>query len=82
MRGPVGSAIQITIRRKGVKKSIVFNIIREIIQIESVSAELIDKNIGYLRLSSFNENSSGQLKKKIKEIRKQGSVKGLSLIHI
>ena len=76
MRGPVGSAIEITIRRKGVKKSIVFNIIREIIQIESVSAELIDKNIGYLRLSSFNENSSGQLKKKIKEIRKQGSVKG------
>ena len=76
MRGPVGSAIEITIRRKGVKKSIVFNIIREIIQIESVSAELIDKNIGYLRLSSFNENSSSQLKKKIKEIKKQGSVKG------
>ena len=76
MRGPVGSAIEITIRRKGVKKSIVFNIIRKIIQIESVSAELIDKNIGYLRLSSFNENSSSQLKKKIKEIRKQGSVKG------
>ena len=58
MRGPVGSAIEITIRRKGVKKSIVFNIIREIIQIESVNAELIEKNIGYLRLSSFNENSS------------------------
>jgi carboxyl-terminal processing protease len=76
MRGSVGSAIEITIRRKGVKKSIVFNIIREIIQIESVSAELIDKNIGYLRLSSFNENSSSQLKKKIKEIRKQGSIKG------
>jgi len=76
MRGPVGSAIEITIRRKGVKKSIVFNIKREIIQIESVNAELIDKNIGYFRLSSFNENSSSQLKKKIKEIRKQGSVKG------
>tara|TARA_B100000315_G_scaffold16215_1_gene14519 strand:- start:288 stop:1430 length:1143 start_codon:yes stop_codon:yes gene_type:complete len=76
MRGPVGSAIEITIRRKGVKKSIVFNIIREIIQIESARAELIDKNIGYLRLSSFNENSSSQLKKKIKEIRKQGTVKG------
>ena len=76
MRGPVGSAIEITIRRKGVKKSIVFNIIREIIQIESARAELIDKNIGYLRLSSFNENSSSQLKKKIKKIRKQGSIKG------
>ena len=76
MRGPVGSAIEITIRRKGVKKSIVFNIIRKIIQIESVSSELINKNIGYIRLSSFNENSSRQLKKKIKEIKKQGSING------
>ena len=76
MRGPVGSSIEITIRRKGVKKSIVFNIIREIIQVESVSAELIDNNIGYFRLSSFNENSSKQLKKKINEIKKKGSLKG------
>ena len=76
MRGPVGSEIEITVRRKGVKKSIVFNIIREIIQIESVNAELIDKNIGYLRLSSFNENSSSQLRKKINEIKKKKSIKG------
>ena len=76
MRGPVGTTIQITVRRKGVKKSIVFDIQREIIQIESVNAELIDKNIGYFRLSSFNENSSNQLKKKIKEIKKKGSIKG------
>jgi len=76
MRGPVGSNIEITIRRKGVKKSIVFNIIREIIQVESVSAELIDNNIGYFRLSSFNENSSNQLKKKINEIKKKRSLKG------
>ena len=76
MRGPVGSNIEITIRRKGVKKSIVFNIIREVIQVESVSAELIDNNIGYFRLSSFNENSSNQLKKKINEIKKKRSLKG------
>ena len=76
MRGPVGSEIEITVRRKGVKKSIVFNIIREIIQIESVNAELIEKNIGYLRLSSFNENSSSQLRKKINEIKKKKSIKG------
>ena len=71
MRGSVGSEIEITVRRKGVKKSIVFNIVREVIQIESVNAELIDKNIGYLRLSSFNENSSSQLRKKINEIKKK-----------
>ena len=68
MRGPVGSPINITIRRKGVKKAIVLKIVREIIQIKSVTAKIIDNNIGYLRLTSFNENSSQQLKSKINDI--------------
>ena len=64
MRGPVGSSIEITVRRKGIKKAIVFKIIREVIEIQSVFSKLIDDEIGYLRLRSFNENSSDQLKKK------------------
>ena len=66
MRGPVGSNIKLTIRRRGEKKALTFNIVREIIQIQSVKAELIESNIGYLRLTSFNENSSDQIEKKIK----------------
>ena len=71
MRGPVGSPIKITVRRKGEKKAIVFNIIREKIKIESVNVKIIDDNIGYLRLTSFNENSSGQIKDKINKLKKK-----------
>ena len=67
MRGPVGSPIEITIRRKGERKAIVVEIVREIIQIKSVRAKIIDNNIGYFRLTSFNENSGRQLKSKIEE---------------
>ena len=71
MRGPVGSEIEITVRRRGIKKALIFNIIREIIEIQSVKSKIIDKNIGYIRLSQFNENSSSQIKKKITELKKK-----------
>ena len=79
MRGPVGSEIEITVRRKGVKKALIFNIIREIIKIESVKSNVLDNTIGYIRLTSFNENSSDQIKSKIKEINKNEKVKGYIL---
>ena len=79
MRGPVGKPIELTIRRKGLRKSIVKKIVREIIQIESVSTKIIENNIGYLRLSSFNENSSDQLKSKIDKMKKKNKIKGFIL---
>ena len=79
MRGPVGSNIEITVRRIGVKKSIIFNIKREIIKVVSVKSKYIDGNIGYLRLTSFNENSGDQIKKKIKEFNKKIELKGFIL---
>ena len=79
MRGPVGSDIEITIRRIGVKKAIIFNITREVIKIESVKSKIIDNKIAYLRLSAFNENSSKQIKNKIKEIKKDKKIKAYIL---
>ena len=79
MRGPVGSDIEITVRRKGVKKSIIFTITREIIKIESVKSKYIDDGIGYLRLTAFNENSGDQIKNKIKEFNKKKNLKGYIL---
>ena len=70
MRGPVGSGIDLTIRRRGEKKALTFNIVREIIQIQSVKADLLEKNIGYIRLTSFNENSGSQIKKEIEKFEK------------
>ena len=74
MRGPVGSDIEITVRRKGVKKALVFNITRKIIKVRSVKSKIIDNNIGYLRLTAFNENSSNQIKKKINEFNKNENI--------
>ncbi len=79
MRGPVDSDIEITVRRRGVKKAIIFNITREIIKIESVKSKIIDNKIAYLRLSAFNENSSKQIENKIKEIKKDKKIKAYIL---
>ncbi|MDA7697802.1 S41 family peptidase [Candidatus Pelagibacter sp. Uisw_136] len=79
MRGPVGSSIEITVRRRGVKKALIFNIMREVIQVQSVKSELIDNNIGYIRLTSFNENSSEQIKEKINKLNKNKDLKGYIL---
>ena len=74
MRGPVGSEIEITVRRVGEKKALNFLIKREIIEVASVKSEIKDKNIGYIRLTSFNENSSDQVKRKINELEKKGNI--------
>ena len=79
MRGPVGSTLEITVRRVGLRKSLVFNITREIIQVASVKSEVLDEKIGYIRLTSFNENSDDQIKKKIKEFKKNKNIEGYIL---
>jgi carboxyl-terminal processing protease len=76
MRGPIGSSIEITVRRKKLKKAKVFKITREVIEIQSVLAELLKNKIGYLRLRAFNENSSKQLKKEISSLRKNKNLVG------
>ena len=79
MRGPVDSKINLTIRRKGEKKALEKTIIREIIQVKSVEAKMIKENIGYLRLKSFNNNSSRQLVEKINNLEKKNKPIGYIL---
>ena len=74
MRGPVGSDIEITVRRRGERKALTFTITREIIEVASVKTEIKDKNVGYIRLTSFNENSSDQIKKKLGEFKKNKNI--------
>ena len=78
MRGPVGTSIKLTVRRENIKKPLEFKIKRQIIEVQSVSASIIskEKNIGYLRLKSFNENSDNQFLEKIKNFEKNSKVKG------
>ena len=81
MRGPVGTSIDLTIRRKNVKKPLEFKITRKIIEVRSVNSEVIskDKNLGYIRLKSFNENSDKQFLKSLKKLEKNSKIKGYVL---
>ena len=79
MRGPVGTDIEITVRRRGEKKALIFKITREIIEVASVKSKIIDEKTGYIRLTSFNENSGNQIKDKIKEFKKNKNVKNYIL---
>ena len=81
MRGPVGTSINLTVRRKNVKKPLEFKIVRKIIEVQSVSSNTIgkEKNLGYIRLKSFNENSDKQFLKSVKRFEKNSKIKGYVL---
>ena len=81
MRGPVGTSIKLTVRRKNVKKPLEFKITRKIIEIKSVSSKTLgqNKNLGYIRLKSFNENSDEQFLKIVKQFEKDSKVNGYIL---
>ena len=81
MRGPVGTSIDLTVRRKNVKKPLEFKIVRKIIEVRSVNSKIIgkEKNLGYIRLKSFNENSDEQFLKSVKNFEKKSKIKGYVL---
>jgi len=81
MRGEVGTKIKLTIRRKNKKKPIEFFIERKIIEVKSVEASVLgkNKNVGYLRLKSFNENSDKQLFNRIKNFENKNKLIGYVL---
>ena len=78
MRGPVGTSIELTVRRKNVKKSLNFKIQRKVIEIKSVNSNILgkDKNLGYIRLRSFNENSDKQFLEVISKFKKDAKIEG------
>ena len=81
MRGPINTSIKLTVRRKNVKKPLEFNITRKIIEVKSVNSEIIgeNKNLGYIRLKSFNENSDKQFIDTIKTFEKNSKINGYIL---
>ncbi len=74
MRGKVGAPIKITIRREGTAEPIELTLVRDIIKIESVKYELIGKDIGYIRITTFNQNSDSGVKKAIAEFTSKKDV--------
>ena len=71
MRGKVGSDIKLTIRREGVDEAIDVDITRDIIRIRSVRNRVEDGNIGYIRVTTFNQNTTEGVEAAVKEIEKE-----------
>lgn len=70
MRGPKGSKVHLTIQRDGLNDPLVFSLVRDTIKIESVKSKVID-NIGYVRLTQFQESTGRDLMKALKQFRDQ-----------
>src|SRR4030095_12086789 len=68
MRGPVNTKIKLTIIRKGQDKPIEVSITRDIIRVRSVRSRVEGDDIGFVRISQFNEQTSEGLKKSITDI--------------
>ena len=82
LRGPSGSAVEITIARPGEKEPLDFSIERAIIQVESVKSHAVNDHYGYARISQFQDRTVDELKTQLEQLRKDvpgGSLPGLIL---
>jgi len=70
MRGPKGSKINLTIQREGTPDPLQFTLVRDTIKIESVKSKVLD-NIGYVRLTQFQESTGRDLGKVLKQFKDQ-----------
>jgi carboxyl-terminal processing protease len=79
IRGPKGSKIKLTIRRKKIEKPIDFMITRDVIPIKSVRSFSLPFDIGYVRISNFQGNTSKELSKALEDVENKKGLKGLIL---
>jgi carboxyl-terminal processing protease len=70
MRGPKGSKVNLTIQREGASDPLQFTLVRDTIKIESVKSKVLD-NIGYIRLTQFQESTGRDLSKVLKQFKDQ-----------
>jgi carboxyl-terminal processing protease len=71
MRGPVNTKIKLTIMRKGQDKPIEVSIVRDVIRVKSVRSHSEGEDIGYIRITQFNEQTTDGLKKAISDLTNQ-----------
>jgi carboxyl-terminal processing protease len=71
MRGPVNTKIRLTIVRKGVDKPVELTIVRDIIRVKSVRSHSEGEDVGYVRVTQFNEQTTDGLKQSITDLKNQ-----------
>jgi len=68
MRGPKGSKVKLTILRKGERKPLEFELVRDIISIQSVKSRALEPGYGYVRISSFQSGTVNDLRKALDQL--------------
>ncbi len=80
MRGSKGKKVLLTIWREGYSKPLDIAIVRDIIKVDSVKSEALEDGYAYIRITSFQDNTSDHVRRELKKIEdKQGPVKGILL---
>ncbi len=79
IRGEKGTSIKLTISRDGEDKPLIFNIIRDVIPLQSVRNYRLEHDIGYVRITNFQGNTTEELMDALDELEKEGALKGLVL---
>jgi carboxyl-terminal processing protease len=69
MRGKVGTPIKLTVRREGEAEPIEVTIVRDVIKIQSVRYEVLEDNVGYIRVTTFNQNTDTGVAKAVNDIK-------------
>lgn len=81
LRGKRGTEVTVGIKREGVEEILDISIIRDIIEVKAVKKEIMgkDNEIGYIRITTFNANTNGELKEVLNNFEKDDNIKGILL---
>jgi carboxyl-terminal processing protease len=80
MRGPKGTTVAVTILREGIKKPLEFELVRDVIPIQSVKQITLEPGYGYIRLSNFTGTTTNELEQALEKLENSDmALKGLIL---
>ena len=79
MRGKPKTSVTLTVSRKGATKPLVFTIVRDVIQIQSVRSKMLEPGFGYIRITQFQEHTVENLVKHFNQLADKGNMKALVL---
>jgi len=80
MRGNKGTKITIAVKRDGVAELLTFNLVRDVIRVQSVRSRVLEEGYGYIRLAQFQERTDRDLQKALEKLsQEKGGLKGLVL---
>jgi carboxyl-terminal processing protease len=79
MRGPKGSTIRLTLHREGIADLFTVSVQRDVIRIQSVKSKELKDGYGYVRISTFEDGTNGDVEKALDKFAKRGPIKGVVL---